>query len=149
MFHGISIFIIPGLYHKPMFFKKRRSDVQWQENDNLASLETMKNTAFQGGGARRIEAQHKKGKLTARERIELLLDENSLRNSTFSKQGRAMPVQMSIPAMGSSPAMAPLAAGKSAFSARISPFSAVPWVKRIRGRLPRSWTMQSWWGPPS
>lgn len=30
-----------------------------------------------GGGARRVEAQHEKGKLTARERIELLLDEGS------------------------------------------------------------------------
>jgi len=30
-----------------------------------------------GGGTKRIEAQHKKGKLTARERIDLLLDENS------------------------------------------------------------------------
>lgn len=33
--------------------------------------------AKQGGGANRIAAQHKKGKLTARERIHLLLDENS------------------------------------------------------------------------
>src|SRR6187431_3237722 len=30
-----------------------------------------------GGGKKRIEAQHKKGKLTARERIHFLLDENS------------------------------------------------------------------------
>jgi propionyl-CoA carboxylase beta chain len=30
-----------------------------------------------GGGEKRIEAQHAKGKLTARERIELLLDEGS------------------------------------------------------------------------
>lgn len=30
-----------------------------------------------GGGEKRIEAQHKKGKLTARERIELLVDEDS------------------------------------------------------------------------
>src|SRR5262249_54975139 len=30
--------------------------------------------ARQGGGVRRIEAQHAKGKLTARERIDLLLD---------------------------------------------------------------------------
>ena len=30
-----------------------------------------------GGGKSKIEAQHKKGKLTARERIELLLDEGS------------------------------------------------------------------------
>ena len=30
-----------------------------------------------GGGQKRIDAQHKKGKLTARERLELLLDSNS------------------------------------------------------------------------
>ena len=30
-----------------------------------------------GGGQKRIDSQHKKGKLTARERIELLLDTNS------------------------------------------------------------------------
>src|ERR1043165_4196774 len=30
-----------------------------------------------GGGQKRIEAQHKKGKLTARERIHFLLDEDS------------------------------------------------------------------------
>jgi propionyl-CoA carboxylase beta chain len=30
-----------------------------------------------GGGEKRIDAQHKKGKLTARERLELLLDNNS------------------------------------------------------------------------
>ena len=33
--------------------------------------------ALLGGGLKRIEDQHKKGKLTARERIDLLLDENS------------------------------------------------------------------------
>jgi propionyl-CoA carboxylase beta chain len=33
--------------------------------------------ALQGGGPKRIEAQHAKGKLTARERINLLLDEGS------------------------------------------------------------------------
>ncbi len=33
--------------------------------------------AILGGGKNRIESQHKKGKLTARERIELLLDKNS------------------------------------------------------------------------
>ena len=31
-------------------------------------------TRHQGGGHKRIEAQHAKGKLTARERIEMLLD---------------------------------------------------------------------------
>jgi len=34
----------------------------------------MRRKAHQGGGARRVEEQHAKGKLTARERLELLLD---------------------------------------------------------------------------
>ena len=33
--------------------------------------------ALLGGGQKRIDAQHKKGKLTARERVEVLLDEGS------------------------------------------------------------------------
>lgn len=45
--------------------------------DKLSALEQKKEEALKGGGAKRIEAQHKKGKLTARERINLLLDENS------------------------------------------------------------------------
>ncbi len=38
--------------------------------DILEQLEKKREAARQGGGAKRIEAQHKKGKLTARERIE-------------------------------------------------------------------------------
>ena len=45
--------------------------------DILAQLESRRDTARQGGGQRRIDAQHAKGKLTARERIDLLLDEGS------------------------------------------------------------------------
>jgi propionyl-CoA carboxylase beta chain len=40
-------------------------------------LEKRKAKALEGGGADRISAQHKKGKLTARERVDLLLDEGS------------------------------------------------------------------------
>ena len=43
----------------------------------LEQLEARRAEARLGGGAIRIEAQHAKGKLTARERIELLLDEGS------------------------------------------------------------------------
>ncbi len=43
----------------------------------LEKLYQLKQEAKLGGGAHRIEAQHKKGKLTARERIELLLDKDS------------------------------------------------------------------------
>lgn len=45
--------------------------------DPRAHLQQKINTALQGGGDKRIESQHKKGKLTARERIQLLLDEGS------------------------------------------------------------------------
>ncbi|MEO1541640.1 MAG: carboxyl transferase domain-containing protein, partial [Pseudomonadota bacterium] len=45
--------------------------------DILAELETRRAQARLGGGQRRIDAQHAKGKLTARERIDLLLDEGS------------------------------------------------------------------------
>jgi propionyl-CoA carboxylase beta chain len=45
--------------------------------DILEELETRRGIARLGGGQRRIDAQHAKGKLTARERIELLLDTDS------------------------------------------------------------------------
>src|SRR6476469_4405319 len=40
-------------------------------------LEKKNQDALKGGGKERNDAQHAKGKLTARERIELLLDEGS------------------------------------------------------------------------
>jgi len=43
----------------------------------LEELERRREAARQGGGQRRIDAQHAKGKLTARERIGALLDEGS------------------------------------------------------------------------
>src|SRR5450631_669362 len=45
--------------------------------DILDKLEKRREQARLGGGAARIEAKHKRGKLTARERIELLLDKGS------------------------------------------------------------------------
>ena len=45
--------------------------------DILERLEKQRELARLGGGQKRIDAQHKKGKLTARERIELLLDDGS------------------------------------------------------------------------
>ena len=42
--------------------------------DIIKQLEEKRDAARLGGGQRRIDAQHKRGKLTARERIELLLD---------------------------------------------------------------------------
>ncbi len=45
--------------------------------DIIRQLEEKRAAARQGGGEKRVAAQHKKGKLTARERIALLLDEGS------------------------------------------------------------------------
>ena len=45
--------------------------------DIIRQLEAKREQAYLGGGQKRIQAQHNKGKLTARERIHLLLDEGS------------------------------------------------------------------------
>ena len=44
---------------------------------NILQLITKREEATIGGGQKRIDIQHSKGKLTARERIEVLLDPNS------------------------------------------------------------------------
>ena len=45
--------------------------------DPVERLREMREESLRGGGEKRIEAQHAKGKLTARERIELLVDPGS------------------------------------------------------------------------
>ena len=45
--------------------------------DKVVVLKEKMKEALLGGGAKRIESQHKKGKLTARERVQLLLDDGS------------------------------------------------------------------------
>jgi acetyl-CoA carboxylase carboxyltransferase component len=63
-------------------------------------LRQQKDEARQGGGSQRIEQQHAKGKLTARERLALLLDENSFheldpfvthRSTDFGLDSRRIP----------------------------------------------------------
>ncbi|MCL4698889.1 MAG: methylmalonyl-CoA carboxyltransferase, partial [Burkholderiaceae bacterium] len=46
-------------------------------HDIIEQLDKKRAAAALGGGTKRIAAQHAKGKLTARERLELLLDEGS------------------------------------------------------------------------
>src|ERR1700731_2370428 len=45
--------------------------------DIIDRVEERRESARAGGGEKRIEAQHKRGKLTARERVELLMDRDS------------------------------------------------------------------------
>ncbi|MGE0753145.1 MAG: acyl-CoA carboxylase subunit beta [Variibacter sp.] len=57
--------------------------------DILDTLEERREAARAGGGEKRIEAQHKRGKLTARERIELLLDKGSFEEFDMFVEHRA------------------------------------------------------------
>src|SRR5262245_31971891 len=54
-----------------------RAGAKIEMKDILDRLEKRREEARLGGGKARIETQHKRGKLTARERIELLLDKGS------------------------------------------------------------------------
>jgi acetyl-CoA carboxylase carboxyltransferase component len=48
-------------------------------NPQTKKLHQLREQALQGGGKDRVDAQHERGKLTARERIDLLLDKGSFR----------------------------------------------------------------------
>ncbi len=57
-------------------------DIAFNKNEDLNKQEVDKlkhklEKVYLGGGEKKIAAQHEKGKLTARERIEYLLDEGS------------------------------------------------------------------------
>jgi propionyl-CoA carboxylase beta chain len=71
--------------------KDRRGLLLSQESpfeENLELLARMREEARKGGGPKKIEQQHARGKLTARERIELLLDEGSFEEFDMLKGGR-------------------------------------------------------------
>ncbi len=57
-------------------------------HDIIRQLDEKRQKARLGGGQRRIDAQHAKGKLSARERIELLLDEGSFEEWDMFKEHR-------------------------------------------------------------
>ena len=58
-------------------------------DDALDALTERREQALLGGGARRIEVQHRRGKLTARERLDLLFDEGSFEEIDAFAQHRA------------------------------------------------------------
>jgi acetyl-CoA carboxylase carboxyltransferase component len=76
-------------------------------HDILEQLERKRAAARLGGGEKRIAAQHKKGKLTARERLELLLDEGTFEEWDMFVEHRSTDFGMAdnkIPATAWSPA---------------------------------------------
>ena len=58
--------------------------------DILDKLEERRDSARSGGGEARVNAQHAKGKLTARERIELLVDQGSFEEYDMFKEHRSV-----------------------------------------------------------
>ncbi|NCP15770.1 acyl-CoA carboxylase subunit beta [bacterium] len=58
------------------------------ENHRIKRLRELRSRSLLGGGLERIQAQHKKGRLTARERIDLLLDKGSFRETDAFVQHR-------------------------------------------------------------
>ena len=91
-------------------------------HDIIEQLEAKRAEARLGGGAKRIEAQHRKGKLTARERLELLLDEGTFeewdmfvehRCNDFGMQGNRPPGDGVVTGYGRSPAHRPSWPGPS------------------------------------
>src|SRR5919198_142338 len=84
--------------HNRRQIRDRERDGGMQEV--LKQLEEKRAAARAGGGQRRVDAQHAKGRLTARERIELLLDPDSFeewdmfvehRSSEFGMQDQKVP----------------------------------------------------------
>ena len=63
----------------------------------IAELERRRAEARLGGGIKRIEAQHKRGKLTARERLELLLDDGSFEEFDMFVEHRCIDFGMEEP----------------------------------------------------
>src|SRR6266581_3198876 len=60
------------------------------KNDGLKSLAERNAAAFAGGGAERIERQHAAGQMTARERIEFLLDDGTFEEFDRFKKHRCL-----------------------------------------------------------
>ncbi|MBU2550920.1 MAG: acyl-CoA carboxylase subunit beta [Proteobacteria bacterium] len=60
----------------------------WPFKDNLDVLDRMRDQAREGGGPERVAEQHQRGKLTARERVNLLFDEGTFEEFDVLKAGR-------------------------------------------------------------
>ncbi len=69
-------------------------------SSTIAELDSRRAAARAGGGQKRVDAQHAKGKLTARERLDVLLDEGSFEEldmfvehncTDFGMQGQVVP----------------------------------------------------------
>jgi acetyl-CoA carboxylase carboxyltransferase component len=78
--------------------EKKKSELEFNKNEDankqlLAKLHLKRNTAYLGGGKDKIAKQHEKGKMTARERVEYLIDKDSYFLETGTLAGDEMYVE--------------------------------------------------------
>jgi hypothetical protein len=100
----------------------------------VAELKKRNQLAEDGGGAKRRERQHKEGKMSARERVEFLLDEGTFEETDKLVTHRCNDFGMAVSR-----------AAWSTFSRRTLPYSAGRSRKRTRRRSSRSWTWPRRW----
>jgi acetyl-CoA carboxylase carboxyltransferase component len=108
----------------------------------IEKLEAKREAARMGGGEKRIAAQHAKGRLTARERLDVLLDEGSFEELDMYVEHNCIDFGMDanhIPGDGVVTGSARSMAASCSCSPRISPCSVVRSPNAMRRRSARSW----------
>ena len=78
-----------------------QQDLAFNKNEDQMKLKVSKlnnrlNEIYKGGGKKKIDKHHSKGKLTARERIDLLLDKKSNRVEVGAFAGYKMYLHVSL-----------------------------------------------------
>src|ERR1035437_8341874 len=120
--------------------------------EKLAELRRRNQAAEAGGGAERKGRQHKEGKLSARERVELLLDEGTFeeldrlvthRSTAFNMESQKIPGDGVVGGYGRT------RGARSSSSRRISPSFAARSPRPTRPKSARSWTAPCRWERPS
>ena len=92
-----------------------------QVDPRIEVLRAMRTRAMGGGGQDKIDRQHAKGKLTARERLDLLLDQGSFTELEPLLFSKTFPRTRLFLATVWSPDMARWRAERSTFMPRTSP----------------------------
>ncbi|GIR76075.1 MAG: hypothetical protein CM15mP78_07740 [Candidatus Poseidoniales archaeon] len=100
--------------------------------ERLKDLRNRKARSEAGGGQARVEAQHNRGKMTARERLELLLDDGSFQEIDALVEHRCRDFDMDknvIPGDGVVLGLEPSTGVKCLPLPKISPSTVAPWVR--------------------
>ena len=103
--------------------------------DSISVLDRKRNRILQAGGHDKIEKQHRNGKLTARERIDMLFDPGTFVEVDNFIESRIDDFGLDkkrVPGTALSPATARSTAARFSFPPRTSPLSAVRWENIIR-----------------